>query len=196
MAYTPKISPNTGLYNAHANSDLDYLRPNGFKFQIHNIPHVAFFCQAANIPDISMGFPTQTTPLQDIPFPGDKLTFGDLNLRFLIQEDMANYKELYDWLVGIGAPESTKQYSDYVATQEWRTGMSARSDKREALALVSDASLFVLDSNDNPNIEIIFRDAFPIGLSGLEFDQASGDSPYFTGLASFKYRIYNIRNVT
>ena len=196
MAYTPTLSPNTGLYNAHASSDLDYLRPNGFKFQIHNIPHVAFFCQGANIPDISMGFPVQSTPLQDVAYPGDKLTFGDLNIRFLIQEDMANYKELYDWLIGLGAPENTQQYKDYVASQEWRTGLSNRKDKREALAQVSDASLFVLDSNDNPNIEIIFRGAFPIALSGLEFDQASGDSPYFVGSASFKYRIYNIRNVT
>lgn len=194
MAYTPTISVNNGTYASQSGSELDYLRPNGFKFQVHNIPHVAFFCQGANIPDVNMGFPVQNTPLSDIPYPGDKITFGDLNIRFLIQEDMTNYKELYNWMIGLGFPEKHRQFTDYVNTQKWRT-QSARKDKQEAIAQVSDASLFVLDSNDNPNIEIIFRDAFPVALSGLDFDQSAGDSPYFVGLASFKYRIYNIKSV-
>lgn len=192
MAYTPTIAINQGTHTAQSSSELDYLRPNGFKFQVHNIPHVAFFCQGANIPDISMGFPVQTTPLSDIPYPGDKIAFGDLNIRFLIQEDMTNYKELYDWMIGLGSPEKHSQYTDYIKTQTWRTA-SARKDKQEALAQVSDASLFVLDSNDNPKIEIIFKDCFPTALAGLDFDLSGGDQPYFVGIASFKYRIYIIR---
>jgi hypothetical protein len=50
-------------------SDLDYLKPNGFKFQIHNLPNVSYFCQAANIPAIQLGSPTFQTPLSDIPVP-------------------------------------------------------------------------------------------------------------------------------
>lgn len=192
MAYTPTISVNQGNFTAQSGSELDFLRPNGFKFQVHNIPHVSFFCQGANIPDISMGFPVQNTPLADIPYPGDKLQFGDLNIRFLIQEDMTNYRELYDWLIGLGAPEKHSQFTDYIETQKWRTA-SARKDKQEALAQVSDASLFVLDSNDNPNVEIVFKDCFPTALSGLDFDQSAGDSPYFVGIASFRYRIYTIK---
>jgi hypothetical protein len=53
-----------------------------------------------------------------------------------------------------------------------------------------------LDSNNNPNMEILFKDAFPIALSGLDFDISGGDSPYFVGIASFKYRIFNIKPVT
>ena len=195
MAYTPAIQVNVGNYAAQNSGELDYLRPNGFKFQVHNLPHVAFFCQGANIPDISMGFPVQTTPLSDVPYPGDKLTFGDLNIRFLIQEDMTNYTELYDWMVGLGFPENHRQFNSYIRSQDWRT-QSSRKDVQEAIAQVSDASLFVLDSNDNPNVEIVFKDAFPVALSGLDFDQASGDSPYFVGMASFKYRIYNIKTVS
>lgn len=195
MAYTPTITIGQGNHTAQSSSELDYLRPNGFKFQVHNIPHVAFFCQGANIPDISMGFPVQNTPLSDIPYPGDKISFGDLNIRFLIQEDMTNYKELYDWMIGLGSPEKHQQYTDYIQTQAWRTA-SARKDKREALAQVSDASLFVLDSNDNPQIEIGFKDCFPTALAGLDFDLAGGDQPYFVGIASFKYRIYTIRPMT
>ena len=102
-----------GTFSANNPGELDYLRPNGFKFQIHNIPNVSYFCQAANIPEINLPNAIQPNPLVDIPHPGEKLEFGQLIIRFLIQEDMANYKELYDWLIGLGFPESHKQYKEY-----------------------------------------------------------------------------------
>ena len=108
---------------------------------------------------------------------------------------MTNYIELYNWLVGLGFPEKHSQFGDFVKSQKWRTG-GQKTSKQESLGQVSDASLFVLDSNNNPNQEILFKDAFPIALSGLDFDISGGDSPYFVGLASFKYRIFNIKSVT
>jgi|TARA_R110000744_G_scaffold254565_4_gene370162 hypothetical protein len=195
MAFTPNPNIAEGNFAAATGVELDYLRPNGFKFQVHNIPNVAFFCQGANIPDMTLGFPTQSTPLSDIPYPGDKLTFGDLNIRFLIQEDMTNYTELYNWLVGLGFPEKHSQFGSFIKGQGWRTG-GQNTKKQESIGQVSDASLFVLDSNNNPNMEILFKDAFPIALSGLDFDISGGDSPYFVGIASFKYRIFNIKPVT
>ena len=197
MAYTPDINIDEGNYSAQTSQELNYIRPNGFKFQVHNMPNVSFFCQGANIPDVSMGFPVQPTPLADVPYPGEKVTFGDLIIRFLIQEDMTNYKELYNWLIGLGSPEKSEQYTNFVDKQKYRTPLGSGSvkDKSAGAAQVSDASLFVLDSNDNPNIEIKFKDMFPVSLSGLDFDLSGGDSPYFVGLASFKYRIYTISNL-
>ena len=194
MAYNPITNITEATWDSNNPSELDFLRPNGFKFQVHNMPNVSFFCQAANIPEISTGFPTQNTPLVDIPFPGDKLQFGELIIRFLIQEDMTNYRELYAWLRGLGFPERHKEFSDYIKSQDYRTATTNKRNK-EAVAQVSDATLFVLDSNNNPNVRIQFKDAFPISLSGLDFDIANGTGDYFIGIAAFKYRIYDIEPV-
>ena len=188
MAYTPTSNITEATWNAGNPSELDYLKPNGFKFQVHNLPNVSFFCQSANIPDITIGEAQVATPLVDFFQPGEKLTFGQLNIRFLIQENMANYKELYNWLRGMGNPESTEEYKNYLQKQLYRFPGKNTSNTIEGL--YSDASLFVLDSNNNPSIEIIFQDAFPTALSGLDFDLT--DSEYFIGLASFRYRQYKI----
>ena len=41
-------------FSANNPGELDYLKPNGFKFMVHNIPNVSYFCQAANIPEINI----------------------------------------------------------------------------------------------------------------------------------------------
>ena len=195
MAYNPITNVTEATFAANNPSELDFLRPNGFRFQIANIPNVSFFCQAANIPQMSIGSPEMQTPLANIPFPGDKLQFGELIIRFLIQEDMANYKELYDWLTGLGFPENHQQFTDFINTQEYRTALGNKN-KKESIAQVSDATLFVLDSNNNRNVKITFIDAFPTSLEGLDFDISQGAGDFFVGIAGFRYRTFKIDTVT
>jgi len=80
---------------------LDFLRPNGFYFLVQNLPQVTYFCQAANIPGINLGYAIQPTPFINIPKPGEKIDFGELTIKFLIQETMANYIELYNWIIAL-----------------------------------------------------------------------------------------------
>ena len=178
-------------FTANNPGELDYLKPNGFKFQIHNIPNVSYFCQAANIPEINLPPADQPTPLVDVPLPGDKLQFGTLMIRFLIQEDMANYKELYDWLIGLGFPSDHKQYASYGTTQEYRFP-DIDPKKQAALGQFSDATLFVLDSNNNPVVQFTFRDLFPVSLQGLDFEISTGSTEYMTGVGMFRYKDYTI----
>ena len=42
----------------------------------------------------------QPNYLRDIPTPGDKMDFGDLSLRFLVDEDLKNYMEIQKWMRG------------------------------------------------------------------------------------------------
>jgi hypothetical protein len=195
MAYNPITDVAESDFSQNNPAELDFLRPNGFRFQIANIPQVSFFCQAANIPQISLGSPQVETPLATLPFPGDKIQFGELIIRFLVQEDMANYQELYNWLFGLGFPDKNQQFTDFIKSQEYRTA-TAQKSKKEAIAQVSDADLFVLDSNNNPTIKITFFDAFPTSLEGLDFDITQGAGDYFTGIAGFRYSTFKIENLT
>ena len=80
----------------------NFLSPIGFKFSLGKTPKVDFFCTNTRIPELSLGLAKQPTYLKDLDIPGEKLTFGDLTLRFLVDENMENYMAIHNWLTGLG----------------------------------------------------------------------------------------------
>ena len=169
----------------------NYMSPLGFKLVLTKTPKVDFLCQSANIPQISMGTAIQPSYLKDIPVPGDKVLYDDLNVRFLVDEKMENYLAIHKWITGLGYPESLGQYSQ-LKTDDNRTD-SRVSDSGDPLYFqYSDATLQVLNSNYKPSVLINFKDAFPVSLSTLDFDVTTRDYNYFTAEVTFKYTIYNI----
>jgi hypothetical protein len=164
----------------------NYLAPVGFKFDISTLPTVNFYCQAANVPTISAGYPTVATPFHDYSVPPDKMEFDDLSIRFLVDEDMKNFSAIQNWLRGITKPESFAQSNEYLDAGRYQ------QPGQRYLNEMSDGVLTVLTSNFNPNIKIKFEGIFPISLTGLNFDVDTNDIQYFTAEATFRYSIYNI----
>ena len=164
----------------------NFLSPVGFKFTLAKEPKVNFFCNSARIPEITLTVLQQPTYLKDLDIPGGKLQYGDLNLRFLVDEDLVNYMAIHNWLTGLGFPESTQDYRDLLTNQD---DLTQPLDPKRAF---SDGSLYILDSNYNTNAIVKFKDLFPIALTSLEFDSTQTDIQYFTAEVSFKYTVYNI----
>ena len=165
----------------------NFLSPAGFKFVLNKAPKVAFFANTGNIPRLDLGTTVQPNYLRDIPVPGDKMEFEDLTLRFLVDENLENYMEIQNWLRGLGFPESLKEIYDL---QNNTKGVYNNQNKMDNI--YSDGTLEVLNSNQNLNFKVIFKDMFPYSLSSLDFDATSEDIEYFTAEVSFKYSMYNI----
>jgi hypothetical protein len=126
--------------------------------------------------------------LKDIELPGDKLIFGDLTLRFLVDEDLKNYLEIQNWMRGLGYPESLQEIYTFQKTGN----INAKLDSQRQLGLFSDGTLQVLTNSSIPNFQVAFKDLFPYSLGTLSFDATATDVQYFTADVSFKYTIYNI----
>ena len=169
----------------------NYMSPLGFKLVLTKTPKVDFLCQSANIPSISMGTAIQPSYLKDIPVPGDKVLYDDLNVRFLVDEKMENYLAIHKWITGLGYPDSLGQYSQ-LKKDDNRTDTIVEDQGDPRYFNYSDATLQVLNSNYKPSVLINFKDAFPVSLSTLDFDVTTRDYNYFTAEVTFKYTIYNI----
>ena len=96
----------------------NFLSPVGFKFTLSKEPKVDFFSNSARIPEISLGTATQPSYLKDVDIPGDKLTFGDFSLRFMVDEGLVNYMKIHNWMSGLGFPESTKEFKDLTTNDD------------------------------------------------------------------------------
>ena len=168
----------------------NFLAPTGFKFALKKSPGVAFFCNEANIPDLNLGIAVQPNYLKDIDRPGDKIQFGDLTLRFLVDEDLVNYMELQRWIRGLGFPESMDEFRKLEGEAAMPSNFGNAGDD-----IYSDGTLQILSSNLVPAFQVVFTDLFPYTLSTITFDATDADIEYFTADVSFKYTIYNLTDM-
>ena len=161
----------------------NFLAPVGFKFTLAKYPKVSFFSNSARIPELSLGTAIQPSYLKDIDVPGEKLTYGDLTIRFLVDENMKNYMAVHNWLKGVGFPETPQQFADQTTD---------RDGIRDEKEVFSDGSLHILNSNFQDVAIVKFNDLFPVALTSLEFDATETDINYFTAEATMRYTVYNI----
>ena len=182
---SPQPRPGTPIENRN------FLSPVGFKFALKRVPKVAFFCNQANIPDLNLGVTEQPNYLRPIPTPGDILDFGDLNIRFLVDEDLTNFMEIQNWLRGLGFPEEVQEFRNL----EKSGSLPTRKYVERGHDVYSDGTLQILSSNMVAKFNINFKDLFPVSLTTLTFDATDTDIEYFTADATFKYTAYNITNL-
>ena len=177
---------------------LDYTSPTQFRFMINQLPKVQFFTQTANIPGISLSELVIPTPYKDIPIMGDKITFGNLEVSFIVDEYLENYVSIHNWLIGIGFPKNRTQFSSFRSDTS-NNPTSAKSVSVDSVGkatpdrgMYSDATLTILSNKNNPLIEVRFSDLFPVSLSALNYDNAATDVDYLTAQISFRYKLYEI----
>ena len=179
---------------------LDYASPTQFKFNIHQLPKVEFFTTTATLPGISLGDAVFPTPYKEIPVMGDKLTYENLTVNFIVDEYLENYKTLHDWMSAIGFPKSRSQFSEFrsttsntpIATQGTSQDIGDVKPSTAARSLFGDATLTILTNKNNPIVEVRFQDLYPVSLTGLEYDQGATEVDYLTASVDFDYKIYEI----
>ena len=182
---------------------LDYASPTQFRFGINQLPKVEFFTVSANVPSINLGDAIFPTPFKDIPVMGDKLTYDNLSISFIVDEYLENYISLHEWMTAIGFPKNRTQFKDFrsntsnvaQSTQGTSQDIGDVQPATPANALFSDAYLMILSNKNNPIVEITFHNMYPVLLGTLEYNQGATDIEYITVSADFAYQIYEIKTL-
>ena len=186
-------------------SKMDYASPVQFRFKIAKLPQVEFFIQTVNLPGISLGTVAIPTSVYNYPVPGDEISFQPLDISFLVDENLNNYKELHDWLSGLGFGKSHEQYADLQATAEDRFPGSSKGSLVAGVeipaplsegGIYSDATLTILNSKNLAKTEVRFQNVFPTSIGSLSYDVKAGDVDYLTVQASFTYMNYDIVQIS
>ena len=150
-------------------TNLNQLNVISFETNFLRIPGVNYFCQRVSIPGITLSTTNLSTPYANIPIEGDILEFEDLTIGFIVDEDMQNYLEIYNWLQSLGFPEKFPQYDN------------------ETLKIKSDMNILLHTNKSNPNYSIVFKDVFPVSLGAIAFDTNATTLDPIVIDAVFKY---------
>ena len=151
----------------------NFLSPVGFLLDLEIFDGVDFFCQSASIPEIAMPFAEVQTPYRNVPIVSSGgVSYGDLNVRFIIDEDLKNYLVVHNWIKEYGLAEK-------------------RADSADAY---SNARLQIMTSHNNVNHIVEFRNMFPVSLSSVPFDATVGDIEYLLADVTFTFETYTIRD--
>lgn len=158
----------------------NFLSPTGFRFLIKRLPNVEFYIQAATIPGLSMSPTEYATPFKTLTFAPDKLQHETFTVTVRLDEYMDSYNEIFNWMVGLTKPASFDQYKNLQASDN---------------GLYSDATLIVLDSKQNPGLEVTFHDIFPIAISSIQMDTTQADINYVTCDITFEHNGHEVKRI-
>ena len=146
----------------------NFLNPSSFVLSLDSQTYsgAEFTIQTMFLPDVT----AEGAPLQfrqrNIATVADKITFGSFEVSYLIDEDLLNYKEIFDWI-------KSNVESNHTATNH-----------------VRDLTLTIMNSANNVTKQIKFVDAYPTSLSSLPFEITTTDAEYLTAVVSFQYSYY------
>ena len=171
----PGIPPTLSAdINLRQPSNTSYLHPTAFRFYLGRVPSVTYFCQAANLPSVDLTALDRSNMFADIKEVPGKPVYGDLTVRFLIDENMENWRAIHDWM------------RDISTFEDFREVITPIADRK------SDARLVILTNGMNPNVEVTFKDCWPSSLGSVEFDSAVTDLENLSADVTFSYDTYSI----
>ena len=146
----------------------NFLNPSSFVLTLDSQTYsgAEFTIQTMMLPDVSGEGAALPWQQVNIALVSDKLNFGTFEISYLIDEDLLNYKEIFDWL-------KTNVESVHTATNH-----------------VRDLTLTIMNSANNVTKQIKFVDAYPTSLSSLPFDITTTEVEYLTAVVTFQYSYY------
>ena len=153
------------------------LQETAFMVSIERMPAVEFFSDSVDMPDVSLGVVEVMNPNSTDGVPGDQLTFGDLGITFKLDEDLVAYTEIYEWMKGLGFPESQDEFEALMA----RDGIARGEDLR------SDISVIINTNGALANKKFTFHDCFPTNLAGFQLTSKSTEAAGLAITVAFKF---------
>lgn len=137
--------------------------------------NLEYKCQQVNIPGFKIPVIKQSSPSLQIPNPGTGLDYNNFRVTFLVDENLDNYFDIYNWVFSIAEP----------------LGAQDSLYPQKSKDIFKTITLQILDNKDNPNIALEFYRAFPVSLTDLEFNSTSDEIKYLTATVTFAFLYYS-----
>lgn len=153
-----------GFQGVPANQSL--LSPNCFRMVFDRFPSVNFFTQTTMVPGVNANAVRMANNTNVDHFEvSAKVEFEALTSNFLVDEDMENYRVLFDWMM---------------------------ENSVEGVPRFSDMTVIALTNNKVPNIFFKYHNSFPIAVTPIDFDTKGTEDEVIMTNVVFQYSHFTI----
>lgn len=133
----------------------DGLPNTNFRLLFPKATWVNMFLQEFVMPEVSVIEVRQNTPYADVNNIGEKMNYGDVQCTFLVDKNLKNYKEMFNWM--------------------------RRMTVRGSVVGETDNPVLIVNGKET----IRFVEAWPMSLTGLQFVTNATDVVYITATVTF-----------
>ena len=178
--------------NNGSTSVINGLQLSGFQFKIAKFPELVFFVKSVSIPSLNLPEATQSTPFKNLQKPTEKVTYGDLSVKFQVDEEMKNYRTLYEWITELGFDKNYQQINQL----RQRNGDSSLISIDSDLYTQSDATLLIKGQNGATASVLIFKNIWPTDIGSLELTDDQTETQYVYCDVTFKFSKFKFEDET
>jgi len=159
----------------------NFLASNFFKFTLPRVSTVTYFVQSVSMPGTQLSPVEMTNTLgRANQFVGGRFDHEPLVVQFIVDEETLNYQEIFDWM---------KKIANY----ENDTNIIAGEQKDK---FFTDANLFLTNSAFKEKRVVVFKNAYPIALSGMQFASTLNDNEPIIASVTLNFESYSFETVT
>jgi hypothetical protein len=130
-----------------------------FIIQFKNVKQIELMTTTANIPGLTLGTIDIARSVVNDARPGDSLTYNDLDISVLCDEDLIAFKEVYNYIM---------------------SGAEPVFGNLDVVEPVFDATLFLTTNKNNIQHKLTFYNCFFKSISDIQLTSSSSDEENFT----------------
>lgn len=160
--------------------ETNFLENNRFLLVIPSFESTRFFSQSFELPSLALPSATAESPFSRMALAGDKVGFNPITFEFIVDENMTNYQEIFEWIMNIGYVKSFDDFENY------------RLKTRQQPLGEQDIKIVLLDSKNQPMKTFTFMNAIPISLSGSSISTQVNETQYVRASVTFDFDYFDI----
>ena len=140
-----------------------------------------FFVSRVSHPGVQNAAAETAYPrIGSFPLPGNTMSYGELSMEVLLDEDFRTYTELYDWMLRLVNEEQIAQRNDFVSSNS-------------PTPTYADIHVVALSNHNNKNVEIRYKDCVITGLGDINFNAQDEAVSIVTFPANFRFSHFEVK---
>lgn len=125
---------------------------NNFILNIPELPVVSEIAQDVILPTITLSGAEHPNRFVDFTAPGEKITYGELDIGFLLDENIDSYVECWNWINRMSGTDIKE---------------------KDRFEYVCDTSLIILNNSKEVVRNIVFKDCWPTSIGAVSYNSSS-----------------------